>query len=465
MAKRVTLLAATAAASCLVFVGCNEEATSPGGRDANDANATRGDSSTNGTTGGADGAAADAGAAGSAGDANSGAGGAGRGDGAGGAAGAGASGHGGGTGDAGEAAGEGGDTGGAVYPQPGQRSGPGLLPAMLAHAPTYLGRLAYDDEDIVRDLGYSGVVNGQIVWTFGDTLVANGSGGFSFVASDSAALGELSDPLRVHDKRLDANGWPVEWIPLNAAELAAGGLSQFAMGGTNVVEYAPNQGLVWFLKNQRGGGADDIVGAGVATVTADGNGALATRSHDTLWTADEPFWGDIGVTYNALDEHVYVFGHGPTSLGLKANVYLARVAATEATNVDAYAYWDQSTSAWTDQRFGNGANGTLAITSAQAIFTFASHGQSNAFWSNHYDTWMFVYGADWPNSDIYVSTAPELQGPWTNGVSIGTTCPTGSCGDLRYCIAPHPEFDPTGKTLLVTWTDANIIHAVQLEWQ
>jgi hypothetical protein len=61
---------------------------------------------------------------------------------------------------------------------------------------------------------------------------------------------------------------------------------------------------------------------------------------------------------------------------------------------------------------------------------------------------------------------PVLGPLESNAVSIGKTCPpTGSCGDLRYCIAPHPEFDPSGKTLLVTWTDANVIHAVRIEWQ
>ena len=66
---------------------------------------------------------------------------------------------------------------------------------------------------------------------------------------------------------------------------------------------------------------------------------------------------------------------------------------------------------------------------------------------------------------FYVSTASKLEGPWTPALTIDNTCPTGTCGDLRYCIAPHPEFDASGKTLLVTWTDANIIHAVQVTWQ
>jgi hypothetical protein len=186
---------------------------------------------------------------------------------------------------------------------------------------------------------------------------------------------------------------------------------------------------------------------------------------DTMWGPQEPFWGDIGVTYNAMDKHVYVFGHGSTALDLKANVYLAKVPAAQATDVNAYRYWDQSKKAWTPQRYGNGQNGTQSYSSSQAIFTYASHGQSNAFWSNYFNTWMFVYGGDYGASDVFVSTAPALEGPWTNGAKIASTCPSPPCGQLRYCIAPHPEFDPTGKTLLVTWTDSNVIYSVRLEWQ
>lgn len=43
--------------------------------------------------------------------------------------------------------------------------------------------------------------------------------------------------------------------------------------------------------------------------------------------------------------------------------------------------------------------------------------------------------------------------------------PTGKCGTWRYAITPHPEYDPSGKTLLITWTDSNQIHASRVTWQ
>jgi hypothetical protein len=330
---------------------------------------------------------------------------------------------------------------------------------------TYLGKLIYDNRAIARDLGFSGVVNGQIIWTFGDTLLVNPGRTSVPCASDSAALGDLLHPLSVHDKSVSSSGCPTEWIPWDAAELANGGGSRYGEGGTNVVEFAPNQGLVWFLKNDRGTNGMGIVGAGVATVMVGSTGPVATRPDDTMWSSFEPWWGDVGVTYNALDQNAYVFGHGPSSASLANCVFLARAPAARATDVSAYQYWDQSTSSWTAQRFGNGQLGTLDVSAAQAIFPEYALGQSNAFWSNYYNTWMFVYGTGFGYTDIQVMTAPKLEGPWTQGFAIASTCPNNSCTALRYAIAPHPEFDLSGKTLLVTWTDSNNVNAVRIAWQ
>jgi hypothetical protein len=354
---------------------------------------------------------------------------------------------------------------GPVTPEPGGPPGPGVLPPKIENV-TYLGKLPYDDPRIARDLGFSGVINRQIVWTFGDTLLQSVDGGAAvFCASDSSALGDFLHPLAVHDKSLTSSGCPGEWIPWDSAELANGGGSRYGEGGTNVIEYAPGKGLVWFLKNDRGTGGTGIVGAGVATVTADASGAVATRMDDTMWNPSEPWWGDVGVTYDAQDQNAYVFGHGPSTAQLSSYVFLAKAPAAEATDVSAYQYWNAATSSWTTQRLGNGQLGTLNVTSAQALFPASALGQSNAFWSTYYNTWMFVYGTGFGYSDVMAMTAPKLEGPWTQGFTVASTCPNNVCSAIRYAIAPHPEYDPTGKTLLVTWTDSNVIYAVRITWQ
>jgi hypothetical protein len=49
---------------------------------------------------------------------------------------------------------------------------------------------------------------------------------------------------------------------------------------------------------------------------------------------------------------------------------------------------------------------------------------------------------------------------------IADSCtPNVTCGNTRYAITGHPEYDITGKTIFATWTDANNIYGVRIEWQ
>ena len=353
--------------------------------------------------------------------------------------------------------------GGFVYPTPGTLpAGPGVLPPKVA-AMRYLAPQNYG-RPVARDLGFSGVLSGQSVWTYGDTSIPDSSGDYELVANDSSALGDNLDLVRIFDDVNPGTNVPSQWIQPNAEENANGGLSRYSFGGTNVVEYAPGQGLVWYLKNDRGTNGLGIIGAGVATVTADATGAIATRTSDTTWGADEPWWGDIGVAYNPQDGDVYVYGHGP--IPFDDNVYLARAPGARATDVTAYQYWNQSTQSWTTQRFTlSGGNGTIKLTNAMSLFPNRQLGQSNPFWSNHYNSWMFVAGADVGYTDVQVMTASKLEGPWTKPFTIASTCPNNVCSAIRYAITPHPEYDLSGKNLLVTWTDSNVIYSVVLRWK
>lgn len=320
-----------------------------------------------------------------------------------------------------------------AYPSPVGRSGGVALPPKVAKA-IFLSKQSSPNGAFARDLGFTGVVNGQIVWTYGDTLLP-GLLPYAFCSSDASALGEIGHPLTVHDKFLDGHGCTIQSIPLTEEENALGGLARFAEGGTNVVEYAPNKGLVWFLKNDRSKTSDSIIGAGVATVTADAKGAVATRRMDTMWNSSNPYWGDIGVTFNPLDNHVSVFGHGPAVADLGRHVYLAKVPAARAEQLSAYQYGDQARQAWTATPFGDGSAGSLKITREQAIFKDRALGQSNAFWSNYYNKWLFVYGADVAYTDIMAMTADRLEGPWTTGFTIAPTCPA-SCSWMRHAVPP-----------------------------
>lgn len=337
-----------------------------------------------------------------------------------------------------------------AYPVAGKSSGSGKLPVRVAKVDT-LGEIS-SNKDFPRDVGFSGVVNGHIIWSFADTL--RGAGGFC--ASNSSALGDYGNPLRIIDKDVRSNGCPREWLPFYGKEIPEG-VSRWNNWITNVVEYAPNKGLVWYIKRELHTSECNPEcprGAGVATVSADDGGAVAVRTSETVWNNFEPLFGGRGAAYDARDGYVYVYGASPVTM---SNTYLARALPADVADAGKYQYFDNSTKTWGSNRFTqDGRYGTVAISEKQAIFTGNSFDQTTPFWSNYYNTWMMAYGDKWSRTNIYIMTAPHLEGPWIKSSTVNIdTCILASCandGQWHYAVAGHPEYDPSGKTLVVTWS-------------
>ena len=359
-----------------------------------------------------------------------------------------------------------------VYPQQGQQPpGPGKMPPKPANV-RYMGAMRFyhprgHQHNVMRDLGFTGIIDGRIVWSWGDTLM--GTEDQSMIcATDSTSIGNMNDPMGACDTDLAPGTDNVaNWIPPNREEEADGGLSCYAFGGTNIIEYAPNKGLVYYLKNHRPGGNSTIKGAGVATVEIDQhNIPHATRIGEKLWNDFEPAWGDVGVAYNSQDGHVYAYGHGPShDKELCVRTYLCKAPAHEATDVGKYEYWDNSKKEWTRTRLANGHMGTAKVEKEHAVFDWMVMNQAAPFWSNYFNKWMFLHGNCFGFSDVLCRTADKLEGPWHDHGVVASTLPDGKGEGFRYCATGHPEFDATGKTVLVTWTRNNIIYGSVIEWE
>lgn len=66
----------------------------------------------------------------------------------------------------------------------------------------------------------------------------------------------------------------------------------------------------------------------------------------------------------------------------------------------------------------------------------------------------------------------KLEGPWDRfgdqGLKVASTDPGGEgdvAGEFRYAVNGHPEFDESGKTVLVTWTKLNEIYGTTITWE
>ena len=369
----------------------------------------------------------------------------------------------------------------AVYPQPGQKPpGPGQMPPKVANLQyTPMHQFYHPNgkpHDTLRDLGFTGILDGRVVWTWGDTLMGRADGPQMICATDSTSIGSLENPMGSMDTALFPHSNNVcEWIPCTAEEEQQGGLSEHAYGGTNIIEYEPGKGYVFFLHNHRPGGNGKIMGAGVATCQMGPNHIPQAQRGPSprMWNDFEPYWGDVGIAYDSRDGYLYAYGHGPEDFG--SRTFLCRVPIREAQDVSKYEYWKNHSREWTRQRMTlSGALGTLKIDKETedknegfAIFGWYCMNQSPPFWSNYFNKWMLLHTDGWPFTNIKCKTADKLEGPWEDHGDVAETKPQGhpSREGFRYCAVGHPEFDQSGKRVLVTWTNDNQIWGVWIEFQ
>ncbi|ETI21056.1 hypothetical protein G647_07399 [Cladophialophora carrionii CBS 160.54] len=272
------------------------------------------------------------------------------------------------------------------------------------------------------------------------------------MTSDSVAVA-THNPLVVVDPVLNSDGYPPQFCPLISS--FGEDPAECALGITNVVETTVwNEGIMFFLLNHRPNGTNNLMGAGVASVTLDTSSYPPVPQISRLppqywWDATcEPWYGDVCAL--RWDDHIYAYGHG-----IEGNpwVYLARVRADEATNVNCYEYWNGAT--WQSERL----NG-IAIGEKESVFWQINQGQ--VIWSSYFGCFLFVYCDNWMNSKVLLKSAQRPEGPWSDPITLYQARPLTD-GSSIYAAVPHPYFDESGKTLVVTFTNhPNTIQAVRI---
>lgn len=362
------------------------------------------------------------------------------------------------------------------WPQPGEGPpGPGQMPPKVANL-DYKGKMTFFKPDghphgVMRDLGFSGVIDGKVVWCWGDTLMGTQKKSF-ICANDSTSIGSVANPMHACDTAYK-DGHVKQWVPATQQEEHEGGIVRYGYGGTNIIEYAPNKGLMYYLKNDRKNNGQNIIGGGVALVHMEGEVPVAQRVHDTLWGPKEPHYGDVGIAYDSRDKHVYVFGHGPNNgdKELESRTFMCKVPVESATDKSKYSYWDNGDRRWRPRSPRNPAEPQgpkgLQLTQNMAIFDWYNMNQSAPFWSNYFNKWMLLYGDCFGGSPVRCKTADHLEGPWQDHGEIADTKPNPGVPEekaFRYCHTGHPWVDDSGKTVLVTWTRANWIWGVMITW-
>ncbi|KAI0133716.1 hypothetical protein BJ170DRAFT_174531 [Xylariales sp. AK1849] len=331
----------------------------------------------------------------------------------------------------------------------------------------YLGLQLANNSASHRDLGFTGELGGKWYAVYGDTLwcaqgvknPANDTPGFHGMVRD--AVSECTgDPLVVHDLNLNEQGRQQQFIPFN--EIWGENIT-FGFGGTSLVETdaRKTEGAVFYLVNANEG-EGGLKGAGIARVNVT-NGAPAVTQRLSSpdlpgywWPADTtPRYGDQAAFRDPNSEYIYVWGGSPTSIKDwvgSAYVYLARVKACDAFELEKYEYY------WGAQRGWKGRPLGVRDCNSNAAVMWNS-GQGQLVWSKYFNCYIFVHLGP-GSTDVFLRTASSPVGPWTPDVKVYTTEQIGL--GLTYAGVAHPYLDESGKTLVISFTNNNNIEVIKV---
>ena len=319
------------------------------------------------------------------------------------------------------------------------------------------------DLPVGRDLGFVGKIQDTIIYTYGDTM-SQREGEF-YMTSDSSSIG-TADPLFVlNTQRTQDGNHPTDMIPPHDHWNEKN--TEDAFGGTNVIPTGGNGGMMFFLKNHRPGGKNQIIGAGIASVKLQDKKNITTERLAEYWwdsKKGEPWYGDIGAYSDG--NYVYGYGHGGKD---HMHVFLNRAPLLGWWKLENWEYWDGAASKWSKGRlYHPGEEKAIQWNAKQGAAWSVAQGQM--VWSHYYKKIVWVYSTAFPCDDkgshaIFARTADKPEGPWSHQTELYRVKGRKD-GDFVYCAVANPYYDESGKSMVVTVNNGSMIvqaHRVEFE--
>jgi len=188
--------------------------------------------------------------------------------------------------------------------------------------------------------------------------------------------------------------------------------------------------------------------------------ALPTTSlnYEEFFAGDQPSYG----TYATMVYNNTVYLYGLLSDG---SVALAQCPQDAPYDITQYQYyvggeWTTTIPSYTD-------------TSA-TIPNMGAGGQGTVYYSDYWESFVWIGGSVYPGAAFYISTSPTPEGPWTQAVSLYTGTEGNAALPAYSCVA-HPGLTSgTGTDIYLTYTnvtnapDNTVIYNTPLlhvEWQ
>ncbi|EKJ71895.1 hypothetical protein FPSE_07898 [Fusarium pseudograminearum CS3096] len=314
-----------------------------------------------------------------------------------------------------------------------------------------------------RDLGFTGQLGGKWYAVYGDVLWCDAGvthpsedteGFHGMVRNAVSAL--TDDPLVVEDLHLNDDE-PVphqkQFMPFNEEW---GETNTFGFGGTGIAETDPDSatGVLYYLVNDD----EHYKGAGVAKIElVDDVPTVTDRygDHGIWWNGDElPKYGDVATYRDVNSEYIYILGNPPNSVTEfpdKNYVYMARVPACDAFDLDKYEYWWGREQGWKSE--------PLTECNCETAVMWGV-GQGQIVYNKHFETYFYVH-LDLGGT-VFLKSAPSPEGPWTEGKEIFKDEPID--GGLVYAGLAYPHLDESGETLTIGFTNNNWIRIIKVSF-
>ncbi len=334
-------------------------------------------------------------------------------------------------------------------------SGPAGLTVLAA---TDLGTIPTNPNILGRDGGYSALFDGNSVWLYGDTFLANPNAQDFTLISDSwsyTADLDAQSGITGFTEQTDSAGAPTMILPLTATELAFNEThngpnceqpcgARWALWPMSItVNPATNQALIFYqvVSAQPGNFNFQGIGESVATwqsLTSEPlrpnlNPAIVSGHPDLIFGESAPSFGSASLISNGV---FYAYGCGVASNGLDKGCRLAKVDPVAAQNPSAWSFYE--------------GNGNWSSNVSDCLSVFVGDSILSVAWNSYLNLYVAVYSAQF-SQNVMIRTAPAPEGPWSDEiVAFQALAPTS--GNVYDAVA-HAEYDVNGgQTFFVSYS-------------
>jgi hypothetical protein len=307
-------------------------------------------------------------------------------------------------------------------------STPTLTPTSLPITQT-LGALSSPSIVWWRDSGVTVPHDDGVLWAFDSTFL-RGSSELGWCSSTSA-VSAYSNPLLV-THTLDAQGIPVQFLPLAADELNDPTYC-YGLFTRSMVNADDGNALVFYEKVQilrTDILSRTVVGTGLARVAT--GSTTAIREPSLLFTGTTFAFGSAAIVQGA---ELYLYGCRWVYYSVRGCA-LARAPLAQASKRSAYRFWNEY--AWVSD-----------IHQAEPILSSAH--DPSVSWNPYLGRFIAVTSA-YNSNRVLIRSAPRPEGPWEQPVTLFESAPPPIAGRYNTQAREQPALaSDSGRSIVVSY--------------